>query len=98
MLECRSRGRLQVYSQNAWCIRRRHYSYRTEKYYLFWVRQFLRYHARRHPRQMGAPTRVSAFERRELTESTQTRPLRFPKADSRVTGKPSLNDTLDRAF
>jgi hypothetical protein len=25
-------------------IRRKHYSYRTEKCYLFWVRQFLRYH------------------------------------------------------
>jgi Phage integrase, N-terminal SAM-like domain len=35
-------------------IRRKHYSYRTEKCYLFWVRQFLRYHGRRHPRQMGA--------------------------------------------
>ena len=41
-------------------IRRKHYSYRTEKCYLFWVRQFLRYHGRRHPRQMGA-AEVTAF-------------------------------------
>jgi hypothetical protein len=41
-------------------IRHKHYSYRTEKCYLFWVRQFLRYHGRRHPRLMGA-AEVTAF-------------------------------------
>jgi len=36
-------------------IRARHMSYRTEKTYLHWVRRFIRYHDRRHPRVMGAP-------------------------------------------
>ena len=35
-------------------IRYKHYSLRTEKAYLFWVRRFIRFHALRHPRTMGA--------------------------------------------
>jgi integron integrase len=34
-------------------IRLRHYSYRTEKAYVDWIRRFIRHHGRRHPRQMG---------------------------------------------
>jgi integron integrase len=34
-------------------IRYKHYSLRTEKAYLFWVRQFIRFHKLRHPRTMG---------------------------------------------
>jgi integron integrase len=37
------------------CIRYKHYSLRTEKAYLFWVRRFIRFHALRHPKTMGAP-------------------------------------------
>jgi integron integrase len=37
------------------CIRYKHYSLRTEKAYLFWVRRFIRFHALRHPKSMGAP-------------------------------------------
>lgn len=36
-------------------IRYKHYSLRTEKAYLFWARRFIRFHAMRHPRTMGAP-------------------------------------------
>lgn len=36
-------------------IRYKHYSLRTEKAYLFWVRRFIRFHGLRHPRTMGAP-------------------------------------------
>lgn len=36
-------------------IRARHLSYRTEKTYLHWIRRFIRYHNRRHPRDMGGP-------------------------------------------
>jgi integron integrase len=36
-------------------IRYKHYSLRTEKAYLFWVRRFIRFHAMRHPRTMGSP-------------------------------------------
>jgi integron integrase len=34
-------------------IRARHMSLRTEKTYLQWIRRFLRFHKRRHPREMG---------------------------------------------
>lgn len=36
-------------------IRARHMSYRTEKTYSHWIRRFIRYHKKRHPRQMGGP-------------------------------------------
>jgi integron integrase len=36
------------------CIRYKHYSLRTEKAYLFWVRRFIRFHKLRHPKTMGA--------------------------------------------
>ena len=36
-------------------IRARHMSYRTECTYLDWIRRFIRFHDRRHPRTMGAP-------------------------------------------
>lgn len=34
-------------------LRTSHYSYRTEQSYLDWARRFMRFHGRRHPRQMG---------------------------------------------
>ncbi len=34
-------------------IRVRHYSRRTEKTYLFWVRRFILFHSKRHPAEMG---------------------------------------------
>ncbi|MEO6186125.1 MAG: integron integrase [Steroidobacteraceae bacterium] len=36
-------------------IRYKHYSLRTEKAYLFWVRRFIRFHGLRHPRIMAGP-------------------------------------------
>jgi integron integrase len=36
-------------------IRYMHYSHRTEKTYVFWIRNFIRYHRLRHPRLMGSP-------------------------------------------
>ena len=35
-------------------IRARHYSPRTEKTYIGWVRRFVVFHGKRHPRKMGA--------------------------------------------
>ncbi len=35
-------------------IRYKHYSLRTEKAYVDWVRRFVRFHGRRHPRDLGA--------------------------------------------
>lgn len=41
-------------------IRVRHYSIRTEKSYLLWIRQFILFHGKRHPREMG-PAEVSEY-------------------------------------
>jgi integron integrase len=35
-------------------IRVKHYSIRTEDQYVFWIRRFIHFHGRRHPRDMGA--------------------------------------------
>src|SRR5712691_1153535 len=60
-------------------IRRRHYSYRTEEIYLQWIRRFILFSGKRHPRQLGA-REVTAFlnhlalERR-VAASTQNQAL-----------------------
>jgi hypothetical protein len=33
-------------------MRSKHYSYRTEQSYVYWIRKYLRYHNLRHPRDM----------------------------------------------
>ena len=60
-------------------IRRLHYSPRTEEAYVHWIRQFLRFHPGRHPRQMGAEE-VTAFLNqlavaRRTSASTQNQAL-----------------------
>jgi hypothetical protein len=35
-------------------IRLKHYSIRTEHSYLHWIRRFIVFHGKRHPREMGA--------------------------------------------
>ncbi len=35
-------------------LRTKHYSYRTEKSYLDWIRRFILFHRKRHPAEMGA--------------------------------------------
>jgi len=70
--------RLSVQIRNA--IRLRHYSYRTERTYLHWIRRFIRFHGgRRHPREMGAQ-QVTAFlsslaNDRHVSASTQNQAL-----------------------
>lgn len=41
-------------------IRARHYSLRTEEAYVQWIRRFILFHGKRHPREMGG-TEVTAF-------------------------------------
>ena len=60
-------------------LRRLHYSPRTEEAYLRWAREFIRFHHRRHPREMGA-AEVTAFlndlaVRRRTSASTQNQAL-----------------------
>ena len=42
------------------CIRYRHYSLRTEQAYVHWVKRFIFFHDKRHPKEMGGPE-VEAF-------------------------------------
>lgn len=60
-------------------MRVKHYSLRTEKTYLTWIRWFIRHHDRRHPRDMGAPE-VEAFlsmlaNERNVAASTQNQAM-----------------------
>ena len=41
-------------------LRVKHYSLRTEKQYLNWIKRFILFHGKRHPKEMGA-TEVEAF-------------------------------------
>lgn len=36
-------------------VRTRHYSRRTEKAYVHWVKRYIFFHGKRHPAEMGAP-------------------------------------------
>lgn len=60
-------------------IRVRHYSIRTEQAYLAWIRQFIVYHGKRHPADLG-DREVSAFltylaQRRNVAAATQNQAL-----------------------
>ncbi len=60
-------------------LRLRHYSLRTEQQYLQWVRRFILFHGKRHPKTMGA-TEVEAFLTHlavegEVAASTQNQAL-----------------------
>lgn len=60
-------------------VRYLHYSARTEKAYLYWMRFFIRWHGLRHPRDMGA-TEVEAFltmlaTQRNVSSSTHKQAL-----------------------
>src|SRR5437667_8388288 len=41
-------------------IRTRHYSIRTEEAYVAWIRRFVVFHGKRHPKEMGEPE-INAF-------------------------------------
>jgi integron integrase len=60
-------------------IRKRHYSYRTEKLYVGWIRRFIHFHGTRHPAQMGGPE-VEAYlshlaTHRQVASATQAQAL-----------------------
>jgi len=60
-------------------IRLKHYSLRTEESYLHWIRRYIHFHGRRHPREMGAPE-ITAFlndlvKRRDVAAATQNQAL-----------------------
>ena len=60
-------------------IRLRHYSYRTEQAYVHWIRQYIFFHNKTHPAELGAP-QVEAFPthlavERHVAASTQNQAL-----------------------
>jgi integron integrase len=60
-------------------MRFRHYAIRTEETYIQWIRQFIFFHNKRHPKEMGAPE-IRAFlthlaVRRQVAASTQNQAL-----------------------
>jgi integron integrase len=60
-------------------MRVRHYSHRTEETYISWVRQFILYHNKRHPREMGVEE-INTFvthlvKERNVAASTQNQAI-----------------------
>lgn len=60
-------------------IRRRHYSYRTEEAYVYWIRRYIFFHGKRHPKEMGE-AEVTAFlnhlsGERDVAAATQNQAL-----------------------
>lgn len=60
-------------------IRIRHYSIRTEEAYLQWIRRFIFFHGKRHPRDMGGPELTAFLSdlaiQRNVAASTQNQAL-----------------------
>ena len=60
-------------------IRAKHYSYRTEKTYVHWIRRFILFHGKRHPGEMGAAEverfLTSLAVDRKVSASTQNQAL-----------------------
>lgn len=59
--------------------RRRHFSASTEQAYRYWSRQFILFHGKRHPKELG-PAEVEAYlnylaEDRRVAASTQSQAL-----------------------
>ena len=51
---------LKLLDQVREAIRLKHYSYRTEESYMQWIRRYILFHDKRHPKQMGS-IEVTAF-------------------------------------
>jgi integron integrase len=75
--QARTKSRLLEEVRDA--IRRRHYSLRTEQTYVHWIKRFIYFSGKRHPREMGA-AEVTAFlnhlaRERDVAASTQNQAL-----------------------
>ena len=60
-------------------IRRKQYSHRTERAYINWIRQYILFHDKKHPKDMGA-VEIEKFltylaVERNIAASTRIRPL-----------------------
>ena len=68
-------------------VRTRHYSRRTEKAYVHWIKRYIIFHDKRHPADMGA-AEVGAFltalaVRNKVAASTQNQALSAPALSRR---------------
>ena len=75
VMKMASAGKPKLLDQVRDVIRRKHYSIRTEQAYVDWVRRFILFHGKSHPRVLGA-AEVEAFlthlaVRRKVSASTQ---------------------------
>jgi hypothetical protein len=60
-------------------IRLKHYSYRTEQSYVAWIRRYIRFHYKRHPKEMGS-AEIESFlthlaVQEQVSASTQNQAL-----------------------
>jgi integron integrase len=72
-------GKPRLLDQVREAIRLRHYSYRTEQQYVAWIRRYILFHDRRHPRDLEGPE-IEAFltylaTRRNVAAATQAQAL-----------------------
>jgi hypothetical protein len=58
-------------------LRSRHYSYRTEETYLDWVRRYILFHSKRHPKDMGV-TEIQTLLTHLAVEKTSQPPPKTP--------------------
>lgn len=73
-------------------IRVKHYSIRTEDQYVFWIRRFILFHGKRHPRELGAAA-VEAFlsdlaVNGRVAAATQSQALPAPRLPQRSPPSP----------
>lgn len=64
--------------QVAWMCRRRHYSERTAEAYGYWIRRYIYFHRKRHPREMGRfeiEAFLNSLAARHLSASSQSQAL-----------------------
>ena len=64
--------------QVAWLCRRRYYSPRTAEAYVYWIRRYILFHRKRHPRDMGRPeveAFLNALTARDLSASSASQAL-----------------------
>ena len=76
-------------------MRTRHLAYRTEHHYLCWIRTYVTFHHRRHPRELGAPE-VEQFlthlaVHRKVGASTQNQALQASLFPYRKVGDSGLS-------
>ena len=80
-------------------IRRKHYSIRTEQAYVRWVKRYILFHGKRHPKDMGAPeietflTHLAVEDR--VAASTQNQALQALLFLYRKVLRQNLDETID---